>query len=141
MTLPIDIQLPVTILTRVERAWFVVGIRSSVHDPIDALATDLSALTWTLSGLLPMYKQFADSGQSILLAFPAASAYKLNLQVESGGWSLVQCDFIGTDILDYLRSPATDFGELVVETDINHFPEALTGMAIGLALVASVVLS
>ena len=116
MIIPIEIQLPITIVVRHERESLIISITSSPSDLTDNQPADLSQLTWTLGGIHPHRKLVLNSGQSVLLGYRVPDVRHFNLDLSPGGITVLHTDYIGSNLLDYLRSSITEFGEPIVGT-------------------------
>jgi len=94
----------------------IISITSSPSDLTDNQPADISQLTWTLGGIHPHRKLVLNSGQSVLLGYRVPDVKHLNLDLSLGGITVLHTDYIGSNILDYLRSSITEFGEPIVGT-------------------------
>jgi hypothetical protein len=131
--IPLDVRIPIALTARVTRNWLSVVVSSL---PIDSQSTDISKLEWSIDGIPPLKFDSDPDGETILMVFPSRTVKKLNLDIDpKTGYFFLQRDFIGTDLLDYMRSSSTDFGEYVSEEDNREISEALVGIAVGVSLL------
>jgi len=155
LTIPLDLQLPITIVTRIERhRLLIISVTSGDIDSVDATPADISQLSWNIGGIYPKKKLVLDNGLTVLLGFAADDVRPLNLELL--GTMTNRCDFLGTDLLSYIET-SSDFGEIIGTDDapgcydkdddeITHRPDnqlypAIAGATIGAVLIGLVAMA
>jgi hypothetical protein len=131
--LPVDVRVPIALFARTSRNWFVVTVSSLV---VEDRRTDLSKLGWNIDGISPLKLDVGDGGSFISMVYPYRVVRELSLDIDTKtGYFCSQCDFIGSDLLEYMRSSSSDFGQFVAEEEETYMKEALVGIAVGLGFL------
>jgi hypothetical protein len=131
LTIPIDLQIPITVFTRRNPNYLIITVKSSSFNSTDASPADISGLSWHIDNIRP-HGTLSIDGRTTSLSFKLGSLRKLNLDVRNN--AIFRRDFVGTDLLDYLRSPISEFGEIVTETE-DYVKEAAFGAALGIGFL------
>jgi len=136
LAIPIDLHFPITVVTRHENhhpTTLTISITSGPTNTFEttltssstggqmweprATPTDISQLSWNISGIKPTKKLVLNGGQTILLGFMIKDLKHLNLELPDV-LTCNQSEFLGSDILAYLQS-SPDFGEVITDTHDN----------------------
>ena len=118
MLIVVPSSIKINISLNFKGSYAFVGITSN---------TKISEVSWFIENKTPITTKSSTDGKEIILQYRAVEIKKLNLSLNA-----LHKDFIGGNIIDYLKTSKTDFGEFVDVSISDN--SALVGVSLGFAV-------